>query len=83
MSRAQDKIRYIFRATKQHAKNLGTFAVIYKVMCILQKKLNGGKESDIHTFIAGLVGGYFVFGENNSINQQVNDDRKEKRQKET
>ena len=66
-----DKLRYIFRATKQHAQNLGTFAVIYKTAMFIQKKLNGGKHADIHTFIAGLLGGYFVFGENNAINQQV------------
>lgn len=35
------------------------------------KRLNGNKEADIHPFIAGLLGGYYVFGENNSINQQV------------
>ena len=67
-----DKLRYIFRATKQHAQNLGTFAVIYKTAMFIQKKLNGGKHADIHTFVAGLLGGYFVFGENNAINQQVN-----------
>ncbi|KAL1929689.1 hypothetical protein VTP01DRAFT_1827 [Rhizomucor pusillus] len=67
----QDKLRFVFRATKQHARNLGVFATIYKLTMFLQKKLNGDKEADIHPFIAGLVGGYFVFGENNSINQQI------------
>ncbi|KAI9323582.1 peroxisomal membrane protein 4 [Dichotomocladium elegans] len=66
-----DKFRYIFRATKQHARNLGVFATIYKTAMFAQKKLNGGKEAGIHPFIAGLVGGYFVFGENNAINQQI------------
>ncbi|KAG2215384.1 hypothetical protein INT45_010727 [Circinella minor] len=66
-----DKLRYIFRATKQHAQNLGTFAVIYKTAMFIQKKLNGGKHADIHTFVAGLLGGYYVFGENNAINQQI------------
>jgi len=36
----------------------------------LQKKLLG-QESSSHSFIAGTVGGYIVFGENNNINQQV------------
>lgn len=67
----QDKFRYIFKATKQHAKNLGTFATIYKAAMFALKRLNGNKEADIHPFIAGLLGGYYVFGENNSINQQV------------
>ncbi|KAI8336765.1 peroxisomal membrane protein 4 [Chlamydoabsidia padenii] len=67
----KDKIRGIFKATKQHAKNLGTFATIYKTLMYLQKKLNGDKEADYHAFVAGLVGGYYVFGENNNINQQI------------
>ncbi|ORZ20441.1 Tim17/Tim22/Tim23/Pmp24 family-domain-containing protein [Absidia repens] len=67
----KDKIRGVFRATKQHAKNLGTFATIYKTLMYIQKKLNGEKEAGHHAFIAGLVGGYYVFGENNNINQQI------------
>ncbi|CAO3592098.1 unnamed protein product [Absidia cylindrospora] len=67
----KDKFRGIFRATKQHATNLGVFATIYKTVMYFQKKLNGNKEADYHPFIAGLVGGYYVFGENNSINQQI------------
>ncbi|KAI9309239.1 peroxisomal membrane protein 4 [Cunninghamella echinulata] len=67
----KDKLRFIFKATKQHAKNLGTFATIYKVLMLLQKKINGGKEAKYHSFAAGLIGGYYVFGENNNINQQI------------
>ncbi|ORZ20549.1 peroxisomal membrane protein 4 [Absidia repens] len=67
----KDKFWGIFRATKQHAKNLGVFATIYKTVMYLQKKLNGNKEATYHPFIAGLVGGYYVFGENNNINQQI------------
>ncbi|ORX57024.1 peroxisomal membrane protein 4 [Hesseltinella vesiculosa] len=66
-----DKIRGIFKATKQHARNLGTFAFIYKTLLYLQKKLNGDKQADYHSFVAGLIGGYYVFGENNNINQQI------------
>lgn len=67
----ESKVKGIFRATKQHAQNLGIFATIYKTLMIVQRRLNGGKEASIHPFIAGVVGGYYVFGENNSINQQV------------
>lgn len=38
---------------------------------LLQKKANGGKERKYDTFIAGLLGGYIVFGERNAINEQV------------
>jgi len=70
-NRLESKVKGIFRATKQHAQNLGIFATIYKTLMIVQKKINGGKEASIHPFIAGVIGGYYVFGENNSINQQV------------
>lgn len=67
----ESKIKGILRATKQHALNLGMFATIYKSLMIVQKKMNGGKEANLHPFIAGIIGGYYVFGENNGINQQV------------
>jgi peroxisomal membrane protein 4 len=33
--------------------------------------MNSGKERSIDTFIAGLVGGYIVFGDRNAVNEQV------------
>jgi Tim17/Tim22/Tim23/Pmp24 family len=75
MFRLKDKLRFIFNATKQHAKNLGMFVTIYKTLLLVQKHMNGGKEQDIHSFFAGIVGGYYVFGTNNNINQQVWDQR--------
>ena len=67
----QSRIRVIYRATKQHALNLAKFVSLYKSILLLQKKLNGGKEREIDTFVAGLIGGYFVFGERNAVNEQV------------
>ncbi|KAG8958749.1 hypothetical protein FRC03_008845 [Tulasnella sp. 419] len=61
----------IFRATKTHALNLARFVSIYKALVLLQKKANGGKEGKADTFIAGLIGGYLVFGERTAINEQV------------
>ena len=42
-----------------------------KLMMLLQKKSNGGKERSLDTFIAGLIGGYVVFGKRTAINEQV------------
>ena len=67
----QTRAKNIFRATKQHATNLAKFVSIYKTVLLLAKKSNGGKERDIDTFIAGLIGGYVVFGERNAVNEQV------------
>lgn len=61
----------IYRATKQHAFNLAKFVSIYKALLLVQKKMNSGKERNIDTFIAGLIGGYFVFGDRNAVNEQV------------
>ncbi|KAG2023810.1 hypothetical protein CC2G_001425 [Coprinopsis cinerea AmutBmut pab1-1] len=67
----QSRARNIFRATKQHAFNLAKFVTIYKTLLLMQKKLNQGKERSLDTFIAGLIGGYFVFGERNAVNEQI------------
>ncbi|KAG1169554.1 hypothetical protein G6F70_008218 [Rhizopus microsporus] len=67
----ESKVKGILRATKQHALNLGIFATIYKTLMIVQRKMNDGKEASLHPFIAGVIGGYYVFGDNNSINQQI------------
>ena len=38
---------------------------------LLQRKANGGKERSADTFIAGLIGGYVVFGDRTAVNEQV------------
>jgi peroxisomal membrane protein 4 len=71
MSSWKSRLRVIYRATRQHAFNLAKFVSIYKTFLLLQKKINGGKQRNIDTFIAGLIGGYIVFGERNAVNEQV------------
>ena len=73
MSSWKSRLRVIYRATRQHAFNLAKFVSLYKMLLLLQKKLNGGKERNIDTFVAGLIGGYIVFGERNAVNEQVDD----------
>ena len=34
---------------------------------LLQKKLNGGKERDLDSLIAGGLGGWWVFGERTAV----------------
>lgn len=64
-------MRAIYRATKQHSFNLAKFVTIYKTLLLLQRKANGGKARSADTFIAGLLGGYVVFGSRTAINEQV------------
>ncbi|TEB26388.1 peroxisomal protein [Coprinellus micaceus] len=49
----------------------GDLWTIYKSLLLLQKKMNKGKERSLDTFIAGLIGGYVVFGERNAVNEQI------------
>ncbi|KAI0359146.1 peroxisomal membrane protein 4 [Trametes cingulata] len=67
----QTRLRTIYRATKQHALNLAKFVSLYKTLLLVQKKINGGKERSFDTFIAGLIGGYVVFGDRNAVNEQI------------
>jgi peroxisomal membrane protein 4 len=64
------KARLILTATFQHSKNLCMFVSIYKSTLILLRRL-AGKESSSDAFVAGLLGGYIVFREDNGINQQI------------
>ena len=70
----RDKLWLIFKATRTHARNLALFALIYKSsMLFLQRTSPTGKELSMHTFLAGLTGGYLVFGRGiqSSVNQQI------------
>ncbi|KAH7914491.1 Tim17/Tim22/Tim23/Pmp24 family-domain-containing protein [Hygrophoropsis aurantiaca] len=67
----QSRLQVIYKATKQHALNLAKFVSLYKALLLVQKKLNGGKERSADTFIAGLLGGYVVFGDRTAINEQI------------
>ncbi|ORY65801.1 peroxisomal membrane protein 4 [Pseudomassariella vexata] len=76
----RQKVNLVFKATRTHARNLAKFATIYKLTCYLLKNFGAtpGKEGNYDTFIAGLIGGYFVFGGRSprtgkisSVNQQI------------
>lgn len=69
--RWQSKANFIYKATKQHALNLARFVAIYKTALLAQKTMSGGKERASDTFFAGLLSGWFVFGERNAVNEQV------------
>lgn len=76
----QQKLHLILRATRQHATNLARFAFLYKLTLLLLRHLPDRgtlptKERSADTFIAGLLGGYIVFGRGrgarSSVNQQI------------
>ena len=53
-----------------HSSNLASFVFLYKAMLALMRVLEG-KSNHIHPAIAGFVGGYLIWGENNKVNSQV------------
>jgi peroxisomal membrane protein 4 len=65
------KAHLVTKATFQHSKNLCLFVTIYKTTLLFLKRLQGGNESPCDAFVAGLLGGYVVFREDNGINQQI------------
>ncbi|KAJ5708412.1 hypothetical protein N7488_008213 [Penicillium malachiteum] len=71
----REKVKLVLKATRQHARNLSTFAVVYKLSMIVLRNLNptgSGKEGRYDSFFAGLMGGYTVFGRQpGSISQQI------------
>ncbi|GAA5982282.1 hypothetical protein JCM10908_004813 [Rhodotorula pacifica] len=67
----RQRLKYVYRATKQHSLNLARFVAIYKTVLLVQKSLAGGKQRQYDTFFAGLVGGWAVFGERNAVNEQI------------
>jgi hypothetical protein len=70
----RQKLYLIFKATRLHARNLGMFAVVYKsAMSLLRVTNPSGKEGHYDAFLAGMLGGYTVFGRTirSSVSQQI------------
>ena len=69
--RLRQKLFLILKATRQHARNLGIFAFLYKSTMLAMRNISG-KESRYDSFVAGLLGGYVVFGRSrSSVSQQI------------
>ena len=70
----REKLLAIFKATRLHAFNLAKFALLYKSSMLAMRNVNG-KEQSAHPFLAGLFGGYWVFGHGkasfSSVSQQI------------
>jgi len=65
------RIQHIFRATKTHARNLGFYVGLYKLLMLVQKKANG-KQRHYDSLVAGAVAGYVMFGqERTAVSEQV------------
>ncbi|KAI9808993.1 MAG: hypothetical protein M1825_002282 [Sarcosagium campestre] len=70
----RSKLLLVLKATRQHARNLALFASLYKAICLAIRSIRpSGKEHSADSFLAGLLGGYYVFGRGiqSSVNQQI------------
>jgi len=69
----REKVRLVYKATRQHARNLGLFALVYKSSMLALLAVKSGKEGHYDTFLSGLMGGYWVFGRSikSSVSQQI------------
>ncbi|CAH1785331.1 unnamed protein product [Owenia fusiformis] len=66
-----DKLRSIFEATWTHSRNLASFVFLYKTMTSILTWLEE-KPEQYHSFFAAFIGGYYVFGNYNKVNEQIN-----------
>ena len=73
----RNKAATILAMTRRHARTLGLFVFTYKSAMLAQRRLlaRDGKEAPHHAFLAGLLGGYLVFGRGpgsrSAVNQQI------------
>lgn len=63
-------LKSILKLTYQHSRNLAFFVTIYKSLLLVQRKVKGF-EHHSDSFLAGIIGGYIIFGTDNAVNQQV------------
>ena len=61
------KLKTSIELSWQHGRNLGVFVFIYKLIQCLLSRLYG-RVLPSFSFIAGLIGAYFVWSEKNSVN---------------
>lgn len=66
----KDNFKAILKLTYEHSRNLGIFVLLYKSLMAIQAKIAGLEQSH-HSFVAGLIGGYFIWGNYTSVNYQI------------
>lgn len=66
----KSKVKYIAQLTFEHARNLGKYVFLYKSLCCLLNRIRG-KQSPVHSLIAGAACGGLIFGEKSSVNTQI------------
>ncbi|ESO10930.1 hypothetical protein HELRODRAFT_71941 [Helobdella robusta] len=70
----QEHVRAIIKATYTHSRNLASYVAIYKIISIFLQRFNILQNSKygVNHFLAAVIGGFCVFGQENKINEQIN-----------
>ncbi|ODV90973.1 hypothetical protein CANCADRAFT_31773 [Tortispora caseinolytica NRRL Y-17796] len=68
----KSRFRGVTKASLDHSTRLAKYVAMYKIASIALRKLQG-KHSLSHTFVAGVLAGYLMFGRGNQspVSQQV------------
>lgn len=68
----REKWKKIITATRQHSMRLALYVTIYKsVLLVIRDLFRNGKQARIDPFIAGMLGGWYMFGERTPVNEQI------------
>lgn len=65
----KSSLKQILKMTLEHAKNLGKFVFLYKLMVALLQRLY--KRTSLNNFLSGLVCGYVVWRHKTPVNYQI------------
>jgi len=69
-NRLVSRVSLLIKQMLSHGRNLGLFALIYKFICSVLRKV--GITGGIESWIAGFVGGFYAFGDSRGISGSVN-----------
>ena len=68
-----DSVKWILRATFEHARTLGIYAAFYKaVSCAIRHLRDNDADDRLGSLVAGAIGGYIIFGNSTAVIQQIN-----------
>jgi peroxisomal membrane protein 4 len=65
-----ERVKFVLKQLLHHGMNLGCFVGIYKMICVICR--NFGVKGGTESWIAGMIGGYYAFGESHGISGSVN-----------
>jgi len=65
-----EKVKFILKQMLTHARNLGLFVFIYKMLCSILRSF--GMDGGIESLISGFIGGFWAFGNSKGIAGSVN-----------